>query len=155
MGKFCSKDGGRLEYRELEGEEIPAPAPKASPVPPVPPPQPAPQRAFAGNTVVLVPPVAGPELMLAAADGTSLSIKKTVLLGRETGDFVPQLGRYRTISGEHAQIVLSGEVFSVMDRNSTNGTKLNGELLSPGREYPLKNKDVLELADIQFLVYIK
>ena len=39
-----------------------------------------------------------------------------------------------------------------MDMNSTNGTYLNGEMLSAGREYQLKAGDLVTLADVQYYV---
>jgi NAD(P)-dependent dehydrogenase (short-subunit alcohol dehydrogenase family) len=40
-----------------------------------------------------------------------------------------------------------GATFEVSDPGSQNGTKLNGELLSPGEYHPLRDGDVLEIAE--------
>lgn len=166
LGKFCPKDGGRLEYRQLEEEseslnpeKIDTPEtpeiPKQSPVPPSPEPKIEEEPVPFGGTVVIPAPFAAPELTMDASDGTSLIINRNVLLGRAAGDFVPQLGHYSVISSRHAQITLENGVFSITDMNSTNKTYLNEEMLQPGKAYELKDNDIVTLANIQFMVHIK
>ncbi len=42
------------------------------------------------------------------------------------------------VSGRHARLVWDGERWSVRDLGSTNGTRLDGRRLPPGRYYPLR-----------------
>lgn len=53
------------------------------------------------------------------------------------------------VSGLHAKIVRNGLNLGVIDQNSTNGTKLNGERLTPGKTYRLGYGDELEFAHIR------
>jgi len=68
-----------------------------------------------------------------------------VLIGRSSGNDITiniaQVSRY------HAVARLVGEQAVVMDRDSTNGTYLNGERLEPGREYLIQDNDTIRLGD--------
>lgn len=50
----------------------------------------------------------------------------------------------KVISRRHAQIEQEGDRFYITDLGSTNGTKLNGERLTPHQKKPLWEGDVLE-----------
>jgi hypothetical protein len=57
------------------------------------------------------------------------------------------LSRYdvdNTISRRHACIVREGRKHSLLDLNSTNGTRLNGKVIAPGRKVQLASGDLIE-----------
>lgn len=77
--------------------------------------------------------------------------KKSVLLGSMQGscDYILE---EKGISRLHAKLLDKEDGMFIMDMNSTNGTYLNGEMLSAGREYQLKAGDLVTLADVQYYV---
>jgi class 3 adenylate cyclase len=56
------------------------------------------------------------------------------------------------VSGHHAEIRPVPEGWSIRDLGSTNGTRLNGDWITPGQEYLLKNGDVIKIAQVDILV---
>ena len=57
------------------------------------------------------------------------------------------LSRYdpdNTISRRHANILREGRKYSLIDLNSTNGTRLNGEPIPAGKKVPLFSGNVIE-----------
>jgi hypothetical protein len=75
----------------------------------------------------------------------------TVIIGRKDPGSPSQvdldLSRYdpnNAISRRHACIVHEGRKYSIVDLNSTNGTRLNGTSLLPGKKVPLTSGDVIE-----------
>ena len=51
------------------------------------------------------------------------------------------------ISGHHAQIEFTENSHTLTDLNSTNGTRLNGQSLTPGQPQRLTDKDIIRLSD--------
>lgn len=60
---------------------------------------------------------------------------------------------YPEVSGQHAEIRCSVDGWTVMDRNSTNGTTVNGKVCNSGEEYPLKHGDEVRIAQYQLRVF--
>jgi class 3 adenylate cyclase len=56
------------------------------------------------------------------------------------------------VSGQHAEIRCKSSGWTVVDSGSTNGTTLNGARLTPGREYPLRTGDVVQIAQYDLQV---
>lgn len=56
------------------------------------------------------------------------------------------------VSGSHAEIRSANDGWTIRDLGSTNGTRLNGDWLSPGQEYMLKNGDLIKIAQVDLLV---
>ncbi len=54
------------------------------------------------------------------------------------------------VSRVHADILYKENAFYLVDDNTTNGTTINGISLVGGREYILKNGDVIKMADEEF-----
>ncbi|MCX7745767.1 MAG: FHA domain-containing protein [Clostridia bacterium] len=50
----------------------------------------------------------------------------------------------------HAEIILKGNDYFIIDKNSKNGTFLNGNRLTSGEEYKLINKDKILFANVDF-----
>lgn len=59
-----------------------------------------------------------------------------------------------TVSRRHLQIQYKEDKCLVTDLYSTNGTKINGRSLSPGKAYPIENGDHLQIAELIFEVKI-
>src|ERR1700730_7713811 len=59
---------------------------------------------------------------------------------------------YPDVSEKHAEICCHTRFWTIKDLRSTNGTKLNGERLSPGLRYRLESGDRLAIADHELLV---
>jgi class 3 adenylate cyclase len=56
------------------------------------------------------------------------------------------------VSGNHAEIRCNSEGWTIRDLGSTNGTRLNGDWITPGQEYVLQNGDVVKIAQIDIQV---
>src|SRR3989338_3784937 len=73
------------------------------------------------------------------------ALKGPVILGRkESADIAlddPKLSRH------HAQIYTDGKHYYIKDLNSTNGTKVNGEVI---KEKRICQKDIIEIGDTRF-----
>lgn len=79
-----------------------------------------------------------------------------VLLGRnEAKLWGHEIGRYDNVSREHATINCSGGRMTVCDRNSINGTTINGRRIQPDVPMPVNHGDVLGFgADLRVSVEI-
>ena len=83
--------------------------------------------------------------------GETISLTKPVtVMGRnpELADVVFYPDEPSSLSRVHATIQLDGEYFVVIDSNSTNGTRINGELLRPSDPVQLRDGDELVLGDL-------
>lgn len=58
------------------------------------------------------------------------------------------------VSGQHAEIRCAPGLWTITDTGSTNGTTLNGMPLTAGREYRLRNQDLIGIAQFQLLISI-
>jgi class 3 adenylate cyclase len=56
------------------------------------------------------------------------------------------------VSGHHAELKQSHYGWTLRDTGSTNGTRLNGNWITPGQEYLLKDDDLIQIAEIKLLV---
>jgi class 3 adenylate cyclase len=56
------------------------------------------------------------------------------------------------VSSLHSELRPSPDGWSIRDMNSTNGTRLNGNWLTAGQEYLLKNGDHIKVAQIDLIV---
>ena len=69
--------------------------------------------------------------------------QERLLIGRAAGSDV-QLP-HPAVSGRHASISAQGAGYTLLDEGSTNGTRLNGKAIPPGRPSKLRSGDVIEL----------
>ncbi len=89
-----------------------------------------------------------------------LQVSAQMLVGRSDagGDTAPDLdltpldGRRSGVSRRHALITCENETLFLTDLNSTNGTRINGFQLTPGRGYRLRDGDELEFGRIRGVV---
>lgn len=61
---------------------------------------------------------------------------------------------YPEVSARHAEIRCNARVWTIVDSGSTNGTTINSVLINPGKEYVLKDQDVIGIANYILLVSI-
>ena len=76
--------------------------------------------------------------------------KQEYVIGKSTEQADGVAGFSKMISRRHCKIVKRGSGYAVVDLNSSNGTYLNGMQLFPGREYPVKNGDIIRMAISDF-----
>ena len=78
------------------------------------------------------------------------------IIGRRTGPYSHFFDKYPYISGTHAQLKYSVNTgWCVVDKHSSNGTKLNQRSLQPDVEMSLSNGDVLTIANINLQVIVR
>ena len=53
-----------------------------------------------------------------------------------------------TVSRLHARLYLAGDALEIEDANSTNGTKLNGVRLEPGKRHPVGNGECVQFGQV-------
>jgi class 3 adenylate cyclase len=83
-----------------------------------------------------------------------LSEGKRLSIGRkpQNGDDSTLVLPYPEVSSQHAEIRSKPGGWTIVDSGSTNGTSVNGVRLTAGREYPLKNADLISIAQYQLLI---
>lgn len=57
----------------------------------------------------------------------------------------------RSISRMHAEFRAEKDTFAITDKASSQGSRVNGQRLSPGRSQRLNSGDILELGDVKFV----
>lgn len=78
------------------------------------------------------------------------------VIGRRNGPYVQFFEKLHYVSGTHAQLKYSSSTgWSITDRHSSNGTKLNQRPLQPDVEMTLHNGDILTLANINLQVIVR
>jgi len=99
----------------------------------------------------------GVPLLILYNDNLNIRIQgiNGAVIGRRQGPYAAQLGQNRYVSGLHAQLKYNAATgWSVVDKHSSNGTRLNQRLLQPDVEMSLKNGDILTIANINLQVVI-
>ena len=77
------------------------------------------------------------------------------VIGRRQGPYMQYFQQNRYVSGVHAQLKYKANSgWSIVDKHSSNGTKLNERALQPDVDMSLKNGDVVTLANINLQVSI-
>ncbi len=100
-------------------------------------------------------------LRLGGVSPIGLDILGEVILGRTANsvlepdfDLAPFGGREAGVSRHHAVLKPTLHSIDVLDLGSTNGSRVNGFLLSSGVAYSLKDGDVFSLGALHFFVRI-
>jgi len=77
------------------------------------------------------------------------------IIGRRQGPYVQVLENNMYISGVHAQLIYKPESgWSIIDKHSSNGTKLNQRDLMPDVPMTIKSGDIVTLANVNLQVTI-
>lgn len=77
------------------------------------------------------------------------------VIGRRQGPYTQAFVQHRYVSGVHAQLKYNaGKGWCVIDKHSSNGTKVNQHPLQPDVEMSLRNGDILTIANINLQVNV-
>lgn len=60
--------------------------------------------------------------------------------------------KYPEVSGKHAEIRCKSSGWTIVDAGSTNGTRVNSQQITPGKEYPLHTGDKIQIAQYEMVV---
>lgn len=83
-------------------------------------------------------------------------IENDEIIGRREGSFASKLVSYKQISSKHLSCSFKSQTgWTVTDLNSTNGSKINGEVLIPMKPYKLNDTDLLIIADLEFYIVME
>jgi S1-C subfamily serine protease len=146
------------------GIDSPASPGIASPSPAVPVlvrPAPSLDAIGGGDTTVLNPamdgkgvlgPVPSTATLLRVSNNERIHIDKPEFtVGKERGKVNFAITNNNAISRIHVRIVFRGGQYFISDLKTTNYTWVNGEMVPPGTEMPLKKDDRIMLADEEFI----
>lgn len=97
-----------------------------------------------------------PQLMLY---NDSLNIRivgiNGAVIGRRQGPYVQFFQQNMYVSGVHAQLSYRpGMGWSIADRHSSNGTKLNGHIIQPDVDMSIKTGDTITIANVNLQVNV-
>ncbi len=73
----------------------------------------------------------------------------------EVIDFNPYNGRERGVSRQHASLQVAFQQLLLIDLESTNGTRVNGQLLAPHQPIQLADGDEVRLGKLPLRIYFK
>ena len=77
-------------------------------------------------------------------------VQNEFVLGKDPSQTDYCVSGNSAISRAHAVIIFNGKNAGVTDKNATNGTFVNGMRVAPFQQTPLKEGDILRLADEEF-----
>lgn len=81
--------------------------------------------------------------------------KDEFTIGKKQGLVDGAITFNKLISRSHCKIARQGEQFVIIDLGSANGTYVNGLRVQAGQPYPIKNGDLIRLANSEFQVSIE
>ena len=81
--------------------------------------------------------------------------KDRFLIGRNRHEVDGTVGGNPMVGRIHCQVEYTDSGYTIRDLESRNGTKLNGEPILPGTDYPLQNGDMVSLAGTEYAVLLK
>ena len=77
------------------------------------------------------------------------------VIGRRQGPYTQFFSQQMYVSGLHAQLKYNaGSGWCIVDKHSSNGTRLNQHVLQPDVEMSLRNGDILTIANINLQVHV-
>ena len=91
-----------------------------------------------------------------SSTGESILIQTEVFfIGKNDSEVDYTIYNNTNISRIHAKIILKCGVYFIEDMNSTNYTYVNGLRVAPGYQQVLQNKDIIYLADEEFVFFMQ
>ncbi len=151
---FCSRCGAQLTFADespITKNFTPTQMIESSTTPDTNPPPPMQRPPSAGQIALAVE---------GADHSLTLAGKFEYVLGRESQgqtppdiDLTPHGGREKGVSRRHAMLRVDGKQLLLMDLNSANGTKLNGETLRPQEPVRLLDGDEIRLGKLSLRIY--
>lgn len=104
----------------------------------------------AGNTTVL----GNSAILKRIGTHEEIKITKPVFtIGKQKNKVDYCISGNESVSRVHATISIKDDAFYIKDKNSLNGTYINGDSIGKGQEVELKNGDKIKLADVEFMFY--
>jgi hypothetical protein len=77
------------------------------------------------------------------------------VIGRKQGPYVQYFQQNMFVSGVHAQLKYkAGTGWCIIDKHSSNGTKLNDRAIQPDTDMTLKNGDIVTIANVNLQVTV-
>jgi hypothetical protein len=132
-GKFCGKCGGALAFRDSKPQaEVP--------------------QVLKNTSATIVVPRNRKKLLFCHPDGWNLEIADGDILGRINGNHTDRLGKFPVISGNHAKLTFENNQWFITDLKSTNRTYVGSIQAQPDTALAIKNNDVIQLANVKFIV---
>lgn len=83
-------------------------------------------------------------------NGERITISDNFVIGKERSKVDYWISDNTSVSRTHVRFTAKGGTTYITDLKTTNGTFLNGVMIQPGQEKPLKNGDHISLADEEF-----
>ena len=78
------------------------------------------------------------------------------IIGRRKGPYIQFFEQHSYVSGVHAQLKYKSDSgWCVIDKHSSNGTRVNQRPIQPDVEMTLNNGDILTIANINLQVIIR
>jgi pSer/pThr/pTyr-binding forkhead associated (FHA) protein len=151
--KFCPIDGQRMEpvgKSNTDALDPPSTGPQQAPPQQSAPSQNKDQRAT--TRMDLNDFQTTGSLSLIHSGGTVLKMSSGDQLGKSVGPHAAFLEGFKFISGKHAVVTLAEGKWLIADQDSTNKTRLNGQVIEPLKSVQIKNGDKIILADQEFTV---
>lgn len=117
---------------------------------------PPPTYAFSGQNQAMAHHRGVPTLVLY---NSNLNIRiqgvNGAVIGRRQGPYTQFFEHNMYVSGVHAQLKYNSDTgWCIVDKHSSNGTKLNQHSMQPDVEMSLKNGDIVALANVNLQVII-
>jgi len=85
------------------------------------------------------------ETITLIGNGFYFTVKNGDIVGRQ-GVGAEHLKKFKTVSRKHIRVYKEGNKWFIEDLQSTNGTYLNNELITPNKKYEIKNGDTIKLS---------
>ncbi len=98
----------------------------------------------------------GPKKLQLVNSSLDISIEgqNGAVIGRRQGPYSPYFQSNMYVSGVHAQLYYKSGIWTIVDKHSSNGTKLNGHPIQPDVEMTLNDGDVIMIANVNLKVII-
>lgn len=99
--------------------------------------------------------------VVGTASTIQVQVRESMIIGRSDSDrggdqpdvdLTPHGAYTHGVSRRHSQILAKDDRITIKDLNSTNGTRLNGYVLSPDHEYRLRHGDELMIGQLRLQV---
>jgi len=115
-------------------------------------------HSVAGPLVQQRPASTGVPVLTLANDSLNIRIVgiNGAVIGRRKGPYTQFFEQHAYVSGVHAQLKYKGGTgWLIVDKHSSNGTKVNQRTLQPDVEMALNNGDILTIANINLQVFVR
>jgi pSer/pThr/pTyr-binding forkhead associated (FHA) protein len=122
------------------------------------------QENFSENGQPETPGSPTPRLVLLILDAQQqipLPVSGRYIIGRATEgkassdyiDLTSYNGYDKGVSRKHVSLTIKGNNISLIDLDSSNGTRINGILIKPQKDYLLQRGDILSLGDLRLQLF--